>query len=96
MAAFKEWLNENQPGFLTKAMRWAKGESLPKDMQPGDIETYNALRSTGVGHEEALKTTYKGNGSPLASRVAGAMQMGKHKMDPHQQQDFERKNYRTY
>lgn len=47
--------NTNEANLLTSIIRRVKGEEIPKNFRPDQYDAYERLRSSGVGHEDAIK-----------------------------------------
>lgn len=57
MKTFIQWLesnNVNNEGFFTNLARRFSGDKMP-EMTDEQKDTYDKLRNTGMGHEEALR-----------------------------------------
>lgn len=56
MKTFNEWLKTTNESMFKNLMRSLKGEKLPNNLRYDQKDSYEKLRSTGMSHEEALRT----------------------------------------
>lgn len=59
----------NEASLLTNIIRKVKGEEIPRNFRPDQHDAYERLRSSGVGHEDAIKTVQD---APIYHRLSNS------------------------